>query len=411
MELLNSKELKPSLNCDVEIHKVSENEFILHQKRLNHQIRLNNFSYQLISIIDGNKSIEMLSKEISETIQQPISKDVVYELLYENLFKKGIIDNNPEAQTRNTSNYLTLKFVLIPKKIVLIASSWFRFMFIGANYFKWTIVFLSIVLLSNTVFYFNSIMSAKTELAINEMTIVCVFLFGFLSCLIHEIGHASALKYYGRNAGDIGVGFYLFSPVFYCDVSEAWFINKNSRVVVNLGGIYFELIIAFILIVISHLTQFKILNWLSFAILLRTILNLNPFLRRDGYWILADLTNMPNLQNDSLRHIRAIFLRLVNKTTEKISFNPFLFIYGLLSFSFIIFFLLFMVILDPSSLLNFPVKFWSILSSVTISNLSFKLLIDLLKTFGLPILFYYLLFKFLFGLVSSRLSKTPRART
>jgi hypothetical protein len=99
-----------------------------------------------ISIIDGNKSIDTLHREISETLHRPIPKDTIHELLYGTLFKKGMIDNNPEAEKRNSSNYLALKFILIPKKFVIIASSIFSFLFIGKKFFRLSIVLLSISL-------------------------------------------------------------------------------------------------------------------------------------------------------------------------------------------------------------------------------------------------------------------------
>ena len=140
MAFPNFEELKPILNSEVEIHRVSDDEYILHQKRLNHQIRVNKFSFQLISLIDGNKTINSLSKEISETLKQPVDQDTVYELLYGSLYKNGLIDNNPEAQLRNSSNYLSLRFILIPRKIVTTLSALFSFAFVGTKFFKWTIL-------------------------------------------------------------------------------------------------------------------------------------------------------------------------------------------------------------------------------------------------------------------------------
>jgi putative peptide zinc metalloprotease protein len=74
----------------------------------------------------------------------------------------------------------------------------------------------------------------------------------FLLCLLvlygcsilHEFGHAAAGKRFGATPGDIGFGFYFIAPVFFSDLSDVWKLPPKERIIVNLGGIYFELIVA-----------------------------------------------------------------------------------------------------------------------------------------------------------------------
>lgn len=266
-------------------------------------------------------------------------------------------------------------------------------------------VVLSLLLVTNIFYFFNHIVSARQKLYIDNVAFLYFFLFGFIICLFHEIGHASALSYYGKKAGDIGVGFFLFYPVFYCDVSEAWFLKKNERVVVNLGGIYFELLAANLFIISTYMTDNMIYVCLASLILFRTILNLNPFLRRDGYWILSDLTNKPNLQSESIAHFYKTLIRFFKKNNVSFKFSGFLFTYGLLSLSFIILFLLFMVIFNSSSILYFPYRAWDLFNGLMSKGLELNTIPIVLKEFGLPFLFYYLAIKMIFKSINTKFKK------
>ena len=56
----------------------------------------------------------------------------------------------------------------------------------------------------------------------------------------HEIGHASACRYCGARPGEMGVGVYLIWPAFYCDVTEAYRLDRRGRLRTDLGGVYFN---------------------------------------------------------------------------------------------------------------------------------------------------------------------------
>jgi putative peptide zinc metalloprotease protein len=121
-----------------------------------------------------------------------------------------------------------------------------------------------------------------------------LFLIGL--AVFHEIGHASATFKYGIKAKEIGFGFYLFFPVLFTNVSEIWLLGRFKRIVINIGGIYFQLIINGILYLL--LQQGVSSNIISSLFVTNSILilySLNPFMRNDGYWIFSDLFDIPNL--------------------------------------------------------------------------------------------------------------------
>lgn len=116
------------------------------------------------------------------------------------------------------------------------------------------------------------------------------------SVLFHEIGHAAGLVSFGQNPGPIGFGFYLgILPVFFTDLSRSWRLRVRDRIVVSLGGVYFQLIFSTLMIGISAIwkSDFLLAAGLGSAVL--ALFQLIPVARSDGFWILADLLGEPRL--------------------------------------------------------------------------------------------------------------------
>ncbi len=127
--------------------------------------------------------------------------------------------------------------------------------------------------------------------------------------VIHEFGHACACKRFGGEVPEMGAYFILFSPCAYVDASSSWgFANRWHRVIVGLGGIYFESLAAMAATLVWALTDPGTIHAAAqYAIVLSTVMtigfNANPLMRYDGYFILADLLAMPSLRRDAQRQL------------------------------------------------------------------------------------------------------------
>ena len=121
----------------------------------------------------------------------------------------------------------------------------------------------------------------------------------------HEFGHAFVAKHYGVRVSVMGVALLVLAPVAYCDVTDAWRIRDRARrLQIALAGIKVELVIGGIALALWGLTPPGILNstcfLLSSTTLVSTFLvNLNPAMRFDGYYILSDLWGIDNLSTRS----------------------------------------------------------------------------------------------------------------
>ncbi|HVX64121.1 MAG TPA: hemolysin D [Pirellulales bacterium] len=120
--------------------------------------------------------------------------------------------------------------------------------------------------------------------------------------VIHEFGHGLTCKHFGGECHEMGVMILVLTPCLYCNVSDSWMLpNKWHRIAIGAGGMYIEVVIASICTFIWWFTEPGMLNHLClstmFVCSVSTLMfNSNPLLRYDGYYILADLVEIPNLR-------------------------------------------------------------------------------------------------------------------
>ncbi len=135
--------------------------------------------------------------------------------------------------------------------------------------------------------------------------------------VIHEIAHGLACQHFGGECHEIGVAFMIFSPCLYCDVSDSWMLpQKRHRILIAAAGIYIEVLISAYALLLWSWTQPGLLNALLMNTFMVTavttvIYNANPLLRYDGYYILADWLEIPNLRAKADREIQRLILKLM----------------------------------------------------------------------------------------------------
>jgi putative peptide zinc metalloprotease protein len=131
--------------------------------------------------------------------------------------------------------------------------------------------------------------------------------------VIHEFGHGLSCKKFGGECHEIGFMLLVFTPCLYCNVSDSWMLpNKWKRVWIGAAGIYVELILAAFAAYIWYFSEPGLLNDLClnmmFLNLVSTVLvNGNPLLRFDGYYILMDALEIPNLRQKATEVLKRWF--------------------------------------------------------------------------------------------------------
>ena len=123
-----------------------------------------------------------------------------------------------------------------------------------------------------------------------------------LTKALHELGHGLSCTHFGGECHEMGLMILVLTPCPYCNVSDSWMLpNKWKRAAIGAAGMYVEVIIASIATFIWWFTLPGLLNMLCLNIIfissVTTIMfNANPLLRYDGYYILADVMEIPNLR-------------------------------------------------------------------------------------------------------------------
>jgi len=135
-----------------------------------------------------------------------------------------------------------------------------------------------------------------------ENLVVLLITFALVKVL-HELGHAYCCKAMGGECHQIGVLLMVFTPAMYCDVSDAWLFPKRwQRIFVSAAGMYVEVILATVAFVLWFFAEHGAVgDWLLNVVFVcgvsTLVVNANPLLRYDGYYILSDLLHLPNLSS------------------------------------------------------------------------------------------------------------------
>jgi putative peptide zinc metalloprotease protein len=131
--------------------------------------------------------------------------------------------------------------------------------------------------------------------------------------VIHEFGHGLTAKHYGGEVHEMGMLFLVLTPALYCDVTDSWLLpNKWKRIWISAAGIFVECFLASCATFVWWYAQDGLLKSLAMATMficsINTIMfNANPLLRYDGYYVMADWLEIPNLRIKSTQFFSYLF--------------------------------------------------------------------------------------------------------
>lgn len=129
-----------------------------------------------------------------------------------------------------------------------------------------------------------------------------IWIVAFTVTTMHEFSHGLTCCYFGGKVKEVGFMLIYFNPAFYCDVSDSWmFPSKRQRMWVTFAGGYFQLIFWGLCTIIWRITDDH--TFINDAVLvvivfagLQTLFNFNPLIKLDGYYMLSDYLEIPNLR-------------------------------------------------------------------------------------------------------------------
>lgn len=197
-------------------------------------------------------------------------------------------------------NPMSLRFPLVdPDRILQRMMPWVRPLFGWLGLAVWSFTVLAAIILA--AMHWSEFSDGMADRVFSVENLLLIWVLFPLVKILHELGHAFAAKARGGEVHEMGVMLLLLMPVPYVDASAASaFANKRWRMLVGAAGILVELFIAAIAMIAWCNLEAGVERAICYNIILITgistlLFNGNPFLRYDGYYILADYLDLPNL--------------------------------------------------------------------------------------------------------------------
>lgn len=344
---------------------------------------------ELLDILRHESSIEEACKSFNKNLNISLDLHEFTNLLQQNLGGYGILLNEDAIVKKSSGkSYLKARINIISPNIAGKLSVPFTYFFRPILFY--TLLSLMLVFSVFTIKYFfvehlKVIMPNFSLLSL----LIC------MTMLVHELGHIAACRRYNIRHGAIGFGIYAVIPVAFADISNIWQASRSKRIMANLGGIFCEYLYAFALLLIYSITGNPTFLLAHVIIASKTILELNPFVRLDGYWVLSDLTSTPNLLSKARE---ALILAFKTNQDDKSagtknlsSKNTFLIAYGIMNYSVMLMYMIIIWSTYKQAILSFPDTLVSLAQRVSHFDLSLN---DFKWTYLMVLLFYYLLVQY-----------------
>jgi len=311
---------------------------VLRDPSANKFFRLHEASYRFVAMLDGERTVEQAWQAVDEDFgdDAPTQGEVIQllgQLYVSNLLtgevppdSQGLYERYRKRVRKEVGGYLmNILFTRIPvwdPNILLNRWEFFTNWMFGPFGIALWLVMLSVGVYSLAGRWGDLIEASQSVLHANNL--FTLYLATFVAKIIHELGHGFACKRFGRGTpggGEvhtIGVMLIALIPMPYVDASSAWaFRNKWHRAFVGAAGMYFELALAAIAAVVwsstssdAWINQFAY-NMMFIAGVSTVLFNGNALIKFDGYYILSDVIEMPNLQQRSQEMFRYLWKKFI----------------------------------------------------------------------------------------------------
>jgi putative peptide zinc metalloprotease protein len=266
-------------------------------ERQGHFIQVTELLYRLLAQIDGTRTAAEIARAVTACSEWALEPEHVEYLIEHKLRPLRLVGESnaeaPSAASGSTDSPLRLamRTRMLPPPLVDPLASALRHLYAPPALL---VIGLMIALAHWWLYATHRVTDGLQAAFYAPGGLLAVLALGIAAGLFHELGHAAALRYGGGRSRGIGVGLYLMFPAFYSDVTDSYRLPRRARVRTDLGGIYFHLIFAAALIGLAAAFGSKFLIAAVLVFNIEAFRQLMPFVRLDGYWLLADLTGIPD---------------------------------------------------------------------------------------------------------------------
>lgn len=333
--------LRPRVRATVQIRKQyyrGVKWFVVRDPANNDHFRMNEAGYAFVALLDGRRTVEDAWKICLEKLGDDAPTQGEALGLLGQLYTSNLLCGDLPADCETLfarykkrrmreigatlGNLLFIRIPLFdPNRILDGLDKTFGWIFSWVGFTLWVaIVALGLSAIAGRW----SDLASQAGNVLDPSNLVFLYLCFVAVKAFHEFGHGLACKHFGRSEGDIGevhtigVMLLVFTPMPYVDATSSWsFRDRNRRLIVAAGGMYVEIVIAAIAAMIwaasasgstVHVLSY---NTMFIASVSTLLFNINPLLRYDGYYMLSDILEIPNLYERSKRYLYYLVRRYV----------------------------------------------------------------------------------------------------
>ncbi len=259
-------------------------------------VQLTPLLYAVLEAVDGRRDYPEIAKRVSARTGRTVTRSDVETLVEEQLRPMGLLlqadGTAPELKRQNPLLGLRFKVAVTDPAVTRRLTEPFTALF---HPLVWVPIVVTFVALAWWLLMDRGLAAATYQAFAKPSLLVLVLFITVLSAGFHEFGHAAAARRGGAQPGVMGAGLYLLWPAFYTDVTDSYRLGRFARLRTDLGGLYFNAIVAVAIVAVWWLSGWDALLLIVAAQILQMIRQLIPLVRFDGYHVLADMIGVPDL--------------------------------------------------------------------------------------------------------------------
>jgi putative peptide zinc metalloprotease protein len=256
-------------------------------------VHLGPLMYGLLEAVDGERDQDELAAALSHKLGRRLGPEHV-ERIAQKLAAQGLLAGFEDKAPPKRNPLLALRWKVLVTNPKLTRRLTAPFTVLFRPWLMWPILACFVGVFWFVLFH-KGVASATAEAFHDPGLLLLVFALAVASAGFHELGHAAACRYGGATPGGMGMGLYLVWPAFYTDVTDTYRLPRRDRLRVDLGGLYFNAVVAVVTTAIWLAWRNDALLLLVALQVLQMVKQLSPVIRADGYHILSDATGVPDL--------------------------------------------------------------------------------------------------------------------
>jgi putative peptide zinc metalloprotease protein len=274
-------------------------------------VQVSDLLYRLAEQLDGRRTVDEIADALTTVTDWAVTPEDVRHLIDAKLIPMRLVAADGAVPTAVVDSReatrsplaVNLRTKTIGPRVLDPVTAALQYLFAPAI----TVAVLAATVLAEVWLYRSgALFDAFVDALYTPGFLLIAFGLVLLGAGVHELGHASALRYGGGRARAIGAGFYLVFPVFYTDVTDSYRLGRWGRVRTGLGGVYFHLIFILALVGAALALDQRFLLVAVVLINLEIVRQFIPFVRLDGYWVLTDLTGIPDFFSQMEPFVRSL---------------------------------------------------------------------------------------------------------